>query len=105
MLIHYTVGKAENLCVKRDIVNVFINRTAVLKENFAVSEVLKENFAVSEVLKENFAVSEVLKENFAVSDKTLDKNIIFVIINVKIQFDFLTVNQERKAICSQNTVI
>ncbi|WP_259293500.1 hypothetical protein, partial [Neisseria meningitidis] len=73
--IHYTVGKAENLCVKRDIVNVFINRTAVLKENFAVS------------------------------DKTLDKNIIFVIINVKIQFDFLTVNQERKAICSQNTVI
>ncbi|CKK57650.1 Uncharacterised protein [Neisseria meningitidis] len=69
------VGKAENLCVKRDIVNVFINRTAVLKENFAVS------------------------------DKTLDKNIIFVIINVKIQFDFLTVNQERKAICSQNTVI
>ncbi|EOC6461690.1 TPA: hypothetical protein ACFM5D_001190, partial [Neisseria meningitidis] len=68
-------GKAENLCVKRDIVNVFINRTAVLKENFAVS------------------------------DKTLDKNIIFVIINVKIQFDFLTVNQERKAICSQNTVI
>ncbi|HGO8906022.1 hypothetical protein, partial [Neisseria meningitidis] len=71
----YTVGKAENLCVKRDIVNVFINRTAVLKENFAVS------------------------------DKTLDKNIIFVIINVKIQFDFLTVNQERKAICSQNTVI
>ncbi|RGA89944.1 hypothetical protein, partial [Neisseria meningitidis] len=72
---HYTVGKAENLCVKRDIVNVFINRTAVLKENFAVS------------------------------DKTLDKNIIFVIINVKIQFDFLTVNQERKAICSQNTVI
>ncbi|ABX73154.1 TPA: hypothetical protein WIZ05_001232 [Neisseria meningitidis] len=75
MLIHYTVGKAENLCVKRDIVNVFINRTAVLKENFAVS------------------------------DKTLDKNIIFVIINVKIQFDFLTVNQERKAICSQNTVI
>ncbi|HGG7570643.1 TPA: hypothetical protein ACJJDU_001996, partial [Neisseria meningitidis] len=70
-----TVGKAENLCVKRDIVNVFINRTAVLKENFAVS------------------------------DKTLDKNIIFVIINVKIQFDFLTVNQERKAICSQNTVI
>ncbi|WP_238691586.1 hypothetical protein, partial [Neisseria meningitidis] len=74
-LIHYTVGKAENLCVKRDIVNVFINRTAVLKENFAVS------------------------------DKTLDKNIIFVIINVKIQFDFLTVNQERKAICSQNTVI
>ncbi|MBH6133073.1 hypothetical protein I7N36_07165 [Neisseria meningitidis] len=95
MLIHYTVGKAENLCVKRDIVNVFINRTAVLKENFAVSEVLKENFAVS----------EVLKENFAVSDKTLDKNIIFVIINVKIQFDFLTVNQERKAICSQNTVI
>ncbi len=77
----------------------------MLKENFAVSEVLKENFAVSEVLKENFAVSEVLKENFAVSDKTLDKNIIFVIINVKIQFDFLTVNQERKAICSQNTVI
>ncbi|HGG8343319.1 hypothetical protein, partial [Neisseria meningitidis] len=75
LLIHYTVGKAENLCVKRDIVNVFINRTAVLKENFAVS------------------------------DKTLDKNIIFVIINVKIQFDFLTVNQERKAICSQNTVI
>ncbi|HGH0206047.1 TPA: hypothetical protein ACJJSH_001975, partial [Neisseria meningitidis] len=69
------VGKAENLCVKRDIVNVFINRAAVLKENFAVS------------------------------DKTLDKNIIFVIINVKIQFDFLTVNQERKAICSQNTVI
>ncbi|HGG9903757.1 TPA: hypothetical protein ACJKC5_001940, partial [Neisseria meningitidis] len=68
-------GKAENLCVKRDIVNVCINRTAVLKENFAVS------------------------------DKTLDKNIIFVIINVKIQFDFLTVNQERKAICSQNTVI
>ncbi|HGG9747701.1 TPA: hypothetical protein ACJKB1_001816, partial [Neisseria meningitidis] len=68
-------GKAENLCVKRDIVNGFINRTAVLKENFAVS------------------------------DKTLDKNIIFVIINVKIQFDFLTVNQERKAICSQNTVI
>ncbi|HGO7455205.1 TPA: hypothetical protein ACLA34_001171, partial [Neisseria meningitidis] len=68
-------GKAENLCVQRDIVNVFINRTAVLKENFAVS------------------------------DKTLDKNIIFVIINVKIQFDFLTVNQERKAICSQNTVI
>ncbi|HGO7071461.1 TPA: hypothetical protein ACLAOL_001786, partial [Neisseria meningitidis] len=68
-------GKAENLCVKRDIVNVFINRTAVLKENFAVS------------------------------DKTLDKNIIFVIINVKIQSDFLTVNQERKAICSQNTVI
>lgn len=47
----------------------------------------------------------MLKENFAVSDKTLDKNIIFVIINVKIQFDFLTVNQERKAICSQNTVI
>ncbi|KLR96085.1 hypothetical protein M742_05930 [Neisseria gonorrhoeae NYC_2011_05_07] len=31
-------------------------------------------------------------------NKTLDKNIIFVIINVKIQFDFLTVNQERKAI-------
>lgn len=41
----------------------------------------------------------------AVCNKTLDKNIIFVIINVKIQFDFLTVNQERKAICSQNTVI
>lgn len=37
-------------------------------------------------------------DGVAVYNKTLDKNIIFVIINVKIQFDFLTVNQERKAI-------
>jgi hypothetical protein len=50
--------RAENLCVKRDIVNGFINRTTVLKENFAAS------------------------------NKILDKNIIFVIINVKIQFAF-----------------
>lgn len=37
-------------------------------------------------------------DGVAVYNKTLDKNITFVIINVKIQFDFLTVNQERKAI-------
>lgn len=37
-------------------------------------------------------------DGVAVYNKTLDKNIIFVIINVKIQFDFLAVNQERKAI-------
>lgn len=37
-------------------------------------------------------------DGVAVYNKTLDKNIIFVIIYVKIQFDFLTVNQERKAI-------
>lgn len=37
-------------------------------------------------------------DGVAVYNKTLGKNIIFVIINVKIQFDFLTVNQERKAI-------
>lgn len=37
-------------------------------------------------------------DGVAVYNKTLNKNIIFVIINVKIQFDFLTVNQERKAI-------
>lgn len=37
-------------------------------------------------------------DGVAVYNKTLDKNIIFVIINVKIRFDFLTVNQERKAI-------
>ncbi|CBN87169.1 hypothetical protein NEILACOT_03450 [Neisseria lactamica ATCC 23970] len=49
---------AGNLCVKRDIVNGFINRTAASEENFAAS------------------------------DKILDKNIIFVIINVKIQFAF-----------------
>ncbi|ARB05502.1 hypothetical protein B2G52_07225 [Neisseria lactamica] len=56
-LCHQGVG-AGNLCVKRDIVNGFINRTAASEENFAAS------------------------------DKILDKNIIFVIINVKIQFAF-----------------
>lgn len=44
------------------------------------------------------AVGRFSADGVAVYNKTLDKNIIFVIINVKIQFDFLTVNQERKAI-------
>lgn len=43
-------------------------------------------------------VGRFFADGVAVYNKTLDKNIIFVIINVKIQFDFLTVNQERKAI-------